>query len=54
MTSVKSEPVQNPATQIRRTYQAPRLTEYGDVRHLTQGGTAGGTEVGNNNSMFMV
>ncbi len=38
----------------RRPYQAPALTEYGAVRHLTQGGSLGDVEVGNSNMNFMV
>ena len=36
-----------------RPYKVPVLIEYGDVRQLTQGGTAGALEVANNNNNFM-
>ncbi len=47
MTIVKNDAVQPSTTTTgRRTYQAPKLTEFGDVRHLTAAGTAGGQENG--------
>jgi hypothetical protein len=55
MTIAKNELVKNsPTVPTRRAYQAPKLTEFGDVRHLTQGGTAGLAEDGNSNMNFMV
>ena len=55
MKIAKTEIVKSGATvPTRRTYQSPKLTEFGDVRHLTQGGTAGLAEDGNQNMNFMV
>lgn len=45
MKIVKNDVVQPSATApTRRAYQAPKLTEYGDVRNLTAAGTNGGQE----------
>ena len=55
MTKAKNETVTSVSPKpARRAYQSPKLTEYGDVRHLTQGGTAGLDEAGNSNMNFMV
>ena len=47
MTILKTDNVHSSATvPARRAYQAPKLTEHGDVRNLTAAGTAGGQENG--------
>jgi hypothetical protein len=37
----------NPQQAVKKLYTSPKLVRHGDVRGLTQGGSAGPSEMGN-------